>query len=1786
MKAPDKPSLAWQQALESLETNKDIRTHDAWPSFKEQHNSAKISDVISQLREIKDHVEGKHSKHGFARTVDRLELLHSVVGEALQFAPPPAGIVFTSLSVLFNCAKTDLKLCDTICDSIESVTRWMFVGEVYAKRHPIEAGQEMAETQPSHDETEDEPNENTKRAIYISNVDVQNKVSELFAFVLEFCFEITKLEIESGGTISKDSADRSLGKSLSSKWTRKAKSTFEEVRKGFKRKLWAFFGEEQKIKGLVANATRKLQELEQDTKIAFEAAAEEVLGKIAGNTAKIRSDIQKLKALAKSANEQMGEIRDGQKTLSKSVDRPYSQKLERLFSWAGVPVHQPIQECKDMEIYPGTCDWILEKSSYKDWANGQKKILWVSGKAGIGKSHVASFAIQQLQKAPEFPTDSHDAPNASSIVVFFYCHRANDATQNCRKIMLHLVAQLFNQCSSDNQSEAEAFEVVKHSMAIITETIEELESTTIRRSIPKGSDATETIDRLWMDRLKKTFLQLVKILDRRVFVVLDGLDACHWQSIKQLGYALESLATDGQDPIQLLVSSRSNMKSAGMTKAKASTIFMDEGLMKVPVTSFLDGKVRKMAHIPPTLCETAVEKATKCSNASFLRATKVVQILERAEARINPYEALDNLKHSVDKMDQQALQSLDDTYRKWLKIALRWIICGDGDISATLIADEIEQTYLRENPCPDRQTQPQALGQIDGSNPASENDKSCQDDAQDRESISELVEQTSDFLRIPGKDRIELARPTIRDWVEKESQQIQSQAKKSPGCENCWKNKCNGSPFEAAPKHGHLLLARHIMRTLNSEKFQKEHIIRCEPGENNLYGAKDSERSEEGSGLSTDAETDKSESIKIGHPANSDGKDDSPANDANESGFGHPRNPYSDSEESSAIGYLIRDDSDVETVVSSDDSASTDEHPQVSDSETKGESYRYELLNWHYHIRQAEQMWPEAERENGPYAEVWSELYSEVDKFMDNASPAFQEWQKRLWPDQPFEKFDSRLHYAAAYGLVGVMKRFIDAKDDPLETNEYGQIPLHLACLGWADYTGLDFILEKTVEKGNEVDLDPLNDQKNDQTPVMLLVRYGAPVEQVKRLVKKGSKLNLQRENDDSTLHDAVKSRSFEMCQYILNEHVLNQKPAKQHELTTIMETESSLGSPGQGNLLDPNIQNNAGETPLHILLKQDDASIQIADLLISKQAQICAEDFKSQQPLFNAAMSSNNAIADILLRRGAEVDDTEQEKGRTALHVAVSTENIELVRLLLNSRANPSAQDHIGQTPVLLAAEAGFHGILEALLETSRPYSAQVYGGEAQDPNDSQHNLLPENSVDHVRLRKMLLSIPDKQGNTPLHKAAGKGHSDCVHLLLQCGAEKSSTNDNGSSPLHSAVKRERTDCIRLLIESGYDINSQDKHGMTPLHYASKGDKEECIRILLAAGSNPNITDELKQASLHHAVKGRNHTCVQLLLEFGADPNVQDGDGLTPLHHASREKDFESMSLLCEREVNFSFNDGALQSVVKDWELESDDDDYFENRLVRLPSYDNYSQTILEPLLAKLISQGYFDNNHPFRILNRALERNSNAIIRSIASRMNAEQVDSHGWSLLALALKWGDHELLNHVPLLERSESPSAWHIPDDYPGLDVSPDGLEVCFPETCTCDLRSIRSDYPVKASQPRFYFEIEVLECPPEGAIGIGFCSQFFELSKFPGWSSQYRSWGYHSDDGSKFRYDRGFSLGFEFGETWKESDIVGAGVDFIERKISFTKNGVLIGPFLIGRLASFRSDLVDVEPQCI
>ena len=158
-----------------------------------------------------------------------------------------------------------------------------------------------------------------------------------------------------------------------------------------------------------------------------------------------------------------------------------------------------------------------------------------------------------------------------------------------------------------------------------------------------------------------------------------------------------------------------------------------------------------------------------------------------------------------------------------------------------------------------------------------------------------------------------------------------------------------------------------------------------------------------------------------------------------------------------------------------------------------------------------------------------------------------------------------------------------------------------------------------------------------------------------------------------------------------------------------------------------------------------------------------------------------------------------------------------------------------------------------------------------------------------------------DREGYTPLTRAARAGWVDGVKLLLHRGADANAAIDfYGETSLHRAVYARgdaASQMVDLLIRHGANVNARCRSRRTPLVDAVYMRRTDLVQQLLRAGADVNVADCHGFTALHCAAAIDEAGAVATLLLAGADPRARDDAGATPLEVA-RERGATSVVAL------------------------------------------------------------------------------------------------------------------------------------------------------------------------------------------------------------------------------------------------------------------------------------------------
>jgi uncharacterized protein len=257
-----------------------------------------------------------------------------------------------------------------------------------------------------------------------------------------------------------------------------------------------------------------------------------------------------------------------------------------------------------------------------------------------------------------------------------------------------------------------------------------------------------------------------------------------------------------------------------------------------------------------------------------------------------------------------------------------------------------------------------------------------------------------------------------------------------------------------------------------------------------------------------------------------------------------------------------------------------------------------------------------------------------------------------------------------------------------------------------------------------------------------------------------------------------------------------------------------------------------------------------VVELLIRHGADVNARSTGGFTPLLFAAREGDIESARILIESGAAIDETSTE-GESPLLVAaaslvaVSAMDYRLVPsasgheglaiLLLERGADPRRADRFGQTALHLAVETGKVDLVRALLR----------GGA--DPNARIAKPLPFRRGDYV-------SRGGHNGASPFWIAAMDADLEMMRVLLEGGADPKLPSANQTSPLMVAAGLGQTDsrmppqdrmleAVRFALELDGNVNAANAAGQTAVHGAASVSADAIIQFLFERGARVDAKD-------------------------------------------------------------------------------------------------------------------------------------------------------------------------------------------------------------------------------------------------------------------------------------------------------------------------------------------------------
>mmetsp|Transcript_37478 Transcript_37478/g.33124 ORF Transcript_37478/g.33124 Transcript_37478/m.33124 type:complete len:368 (+) Transcript_37478:215-1318(+) len=251
----------------------------------------------------------------------------------------------------------------------------------------------------------------------------------------------------------------------------------------------------------------------------------------------------------------------------------------------------------------------------------------------------------------------------------------------------------------------------------------------------------------------------------------------------------------------------------------------------------------------------------------------------------------------------------------------------------------------------------------------------------------------------------------------------------------------------------------------------------------------------------------------------------------------------------------------------------------------------------------------------------------------------------------------------------------------------------------------------------------------------------------------------------------------------------------------------------------------------------------------------------------------------------------TDEDKSKKILkrfiHSIVREEKDKFHELLSKIDLNSTSSDN-SWTPLIWAIQKDRTYFIQEMFETTQiiDFSKQIdkkmkrtvlhFAAEKGDIDLVQlliqKDKQQQNDSDNTENIALDINAIDKEGSTPLFRAAKVGEAEIIKLLMDHGADPNITNRDEISPLLLASHRGYLDVVQVLLDKKEtDPNLEDERGRTALMVACAEDRKSIVKRILKV-ENLELNSQDKQNfnwnCLMWCVYRKNESTLNILLDY------------------------------------------------------------------------------------------------------------------------------------------------------------------------------------------------------------------------------------------------------------------------------------------------------------------------------
>lgn len=303
-----------------------------------------------------------------------------------------------------------------------------------------------------------------------------------------------------------------------------------------------------------------------------------------------------------------------------------------------------------------------------------------------------------------------------------------------------------------------------------------------------------------------------------------------------------------------------------------------------------------------------------------------------------------------------------------------------------------------------------------------------------------------------------------------------------------------------------------------------------------------------------------------------------------------------------------------------------------------------------------------------------------------------------MFPQADFEAEDERknrpLHVAAKYQNLSFVDKLLQVKVKESIYNSDGDDPLMAALKGLNSNELLETRLISRAQKA-------VFYNKNKETYLHAAATNGK-AHAIKRLLAKGADVNARDSRGVTPIVRALRHRKKQAADILISEGadlsvVDEDGRTLLHMMAFWLNEKTTLDKFIR--VIDVNSVDKRGRSPLHEIAYW--GHVKNAIDIIASGAKVNLQANNGQTPIFDAVKSNNAAMTELLINRGTHIN-LPDASGDTVLKAAIKSQykNLQVISLLLTAGANPNIHNKYGETALHEAVGTGDIDVVKLLMQ------------------------------------------------------------------------------------------------------------------------------------------------------------------------------------------------------------------------------------------------------------------------------------------------------------------------------------------------------------------------------------------------------------------------------------------------------------------------------------------------------